>query len=283
VSDLNRSNDNVTPSGLARAAESSLDLWGGALASVIESMTASRPTLTFRPLAGETPPSENRRWWGQKLSVVPQPFLWVGAADESWSALGKLTLAALGVDDPSENDVQATCRDLFAQAASALAQKLAERIGAPVTGGDAVTGAEPGTGPSIAYSFTLHAGDGPLEGVARLDWGFAEKLQELDPSLRASESVESSTPAPAKPPDPPVRPPSETVRAAGKLRLRARVVLGRASLPLGEIFKLNVGSAIELDRTVNDDADILVGDHCIGRGQIVVVGGNYGIKIAAPK
>jgi flagellar motor switch protein FliN/FliY len=273
----------VTPSGPTRAAESSLDLWGDALASVIESMTASRPTLTFRPLAGETPVSDNRRWWGQKLSLVPQPFLWVGAADESWRALGKLTLAALGVDDPNENDVQATCRDLFAQAASALAQKLAAHLGAPLTGGDAVAGAEPGSGPSIAYAFTLNAGDGPLEGVALVDRGFAEKLQELDPSLREPKAAKSATPAAAETPGPAVRPPSEAVRAAGKLRLRARVVLGRASLPLGEIFKLNVGSAIELDRTVNDDADIMVGDHCVGRGQIVVVGGNYGIRIAGPK
>jgi flagellar motor switch protein FliN/FliY len=282
VPESDRSNV-VTPPGPVRAAESALNLWGDALASVIESMTASRPTLTFRPFAGETPASENRRWWGQKLSLVPQPFLWVGAADESWTALGKLTLVALGVDDPSENDVQATCRDLFAQAASALAQKLATHLGAPVTGGDAIAGMEPGTGPSIAYAFTLNAGDGPFEGVSRVDRGFAEKLQELDPSLRASESAESATPAPAGSPDPAVRPPTEAVRAAGMLRLRARVVLGRASLPLGEIFKLNVGSAIELDRTVNDDADILVGDHCIGRGQVVVVGGNYGIKIRSPK
>jgi flagellar motor switch protein FliN len=54
---------------------------------------------------------------------------------------------------------------------------------------------------------------------------------------------------------------------------------GQRILPLREILDLASGSVIELDHEVQDPADLLLGDKVIARGQVVIVDGNYGIRI----
>jgi flagellar motor switch protein FliN/FliY len=54
---------------------------------------------------------------------------------------------------------------------------------------------------------------------------------------------------------------------------------GQRDLTLREILDLSAGSVIELDRHVEEPAELLLGDRVIARGQVVTVDGNYGIKI----
>lgn len=54
---------------------------------------------------------------------------------------------------------------------------------------------------------------------------------------------------------------------------------GQRVLPLREILDLTTGSVIELDREVQEPADLLLGDKLIARGEVVIVDGNYGIRI----
>lgn len=54
---------------------------------------------------------------------------------------------------------------------------------------------------------------------------------------------------------------------------------GQRILPLREILDLNAGAIIELDREVEEPADLLLGDKVIARGQVVIVDGNYGLRI----
>jgi flagellar motor switch protein FliN/FliY len=63
------------------------------------------------------------------------------------------------------------------------------------------------------------------------------------------------------------------------LKLPVAVVLGQAVWPIQEILKLTSGSLIELDRTVNDDVDLVIHGTVVARGQIVSVKGNYGVRI----
>jgi len=50
-------------------------------------------------------------------------------------------------------------------------------------------------------------------------------------------------------------------------------------MTLREILDLASGSVIELDREVQEPADLLLGDKLIARGEVVIVDGNYGIRI----
>ncbi|HUI57580.1 MAG TPA: FliM/FliN family flagellar motor switch protein [Bryobacteraceae bacterium] len=255
--------------------------WAIALEAVIESMTSVRPTVRFQPAQGEGWNAQGASWLGQSLSLVPAPALWVGAAADSWKTLGRLTLAALGVDEASDNDIDATCRDLLAQATSAFAQDLTQELEETVTGGGVVPAAQPGCTAPTSFSFTMDAGLGSFEGTALLDDGLLGRLAELAEQTREKAEESAATP-PAGDNGAQTQPPAgEPRRPLPKVQLRVRVILGRAKVPLRDLFKLNVGSVIELDRLITDPAEVMIGDHRLARGHIVVVNGNYGVKVSA--
>jgi len=61
--------------------------------------------------------------------------------------------------------------------------------------------------------------------------------------------------------------------------MRVTVELGRARMKLAQILELQVGSVIELDRLADDPVDILVNDHMVARGEVVVVEDKFGVRI----
>ena len=57
------------------------------------------------------------------------------------------------------------------------------------------------------------------------------------------------------------------------------VSFGRAHLQLRDVMKLTTGSIVELNRTVSEPVEI-IGNNCvIARGEVVVVEGNFGVRI----
>jgi flagellar motor switch protein FliN/FliY len=63
------------------------------------------------------------------------------------------------------------------------------------------------------------------------------------------------------------------------VELGVTVSFGEAQMPLRDVVKLGVGSVIELNRGVNDPVAILVNEKPIATGEVVVVEGNYGVKV----
>jgi flagellar motor switch protein FliN/FliY len=63
------------------------------------------------------------------------------------------------------------------------------------------------------------------------------------------------------------------------VKLPIRVLMGRTQLLLRDIARLAGGSVVELDCSPDDPVDIIVNDRLIAQGEIVVVGGNYGVRI----
>jgi flagellar motor switch protein FliN/FliY len=58
------------------------------------------------------------------------------------------------------------------------------------------------------------------------------------------------------------------------------ISFGKAQLAMKDVLKLTTGSIVELNRGINDPVEVLV-NHClIARGEVVVVEGNYGVKIS---
>lgn len=54
---------------------------------------------------------------------------------------------------------------------------------------------------------------------------------------------------------------------------------GRVRLTLQELAALHAGSMVELNRSTADPVTILVNDCEVARGELVVVDGNYGVRI----
>ncbi|MBZ5495443.1 MAG: flagellar motor switch protein FliN [Acidobacteriia bacterium] len=63
------------------------------------------------------------------------------------------------------------------------------------------------------------------------------------------------------------------------VELEVAVSFGETQLPLRDILKLGVGSVIELEKGVNDPVTVLVNEKPIARGEVVMVDGNYGVKV----
>jgi len=72
---------------------------------------------------------------------------------------------------------------------------------------------------------------------------------------------------------------SETLDLLLDLELPVSVSFGKIQLPFQEVLKLATGSIVELNRSVDDPVDILVNDQVIASGEVVVVNGNYAVKI----
>ncbi len=63
------------------------------------------------------------------------------------------------------------------------------------------------------------------------------------------------------------------------VEIEVTLQFGGRRLPLREIGELRSGSVVELDKYVHDPAELLLGDRIVARGEVVVVDGNYGLRI----
>ena len=63
------------------------------------------------------------------------------------------------------------------------------------------------------------------------------------------------------------------------VKLPVRVRIGKKKMLLKDVLNMDIGSVIELNQLANDPLDILVDDHVIAQGEVVIVDGNFGIQI----
>lgn len=57
------------------------------------------------------------------------------------------------------------------------------------------------------------------------------------------------------------------------------VRFAQANLTLQALARMGPGSVVRLERAPDDPVEVLVNGRVIARGQVVVVGGNYGVRI----
>lgn len=63
------------------------------------------------------------------------------------------------------------------------------------------------------------------------------------------------------------------------VELEATLRFGCRELPLGEILELGPGDVVQLDRHVSEPVDLIVGDKIVARGDVVLVNGNFGLRV----
>jgi flagellar motor switch protein FliN len=70
------------------------------------------------------------------------------------------------------------------------------------------------------------------------------------------------------------------------VELEASLRFGCREMPLGELLEMGPGDVVQLDRHVSDPVDLIVGDKIVARGEVVLVNGNFGLRVtevAAPR
>jgi flagellar motor switch protein FliN len=65
----------------------------------------------------------------------------------------------------------------------------------------------------------------------------------------------------------------------GNVEFPITVVLGQTRMRIQDLLKLGAGSLVKLDRREGELAEIMVRQRLVARGEVVSVGGNYGLRI----
>ena len=167
------------------------------------------------------------------------------------------------------------------QSLSQFASKLGQSAGSAVelTNGHDAGGSPPGF---RWQEVTLSCG-GPLPSCAI---GIAPELLAALAS-HERESAMATTPPPGASSSisdkqisaSPVARNSSTLDLLLEVELPIGVSFGRTQMRLKEALKLTTGSIVELNRSVTDPVELIVNNCVIARGEVVVVDGNYGVRV----
>jgi flagellar motor switch protein FliN len=99
-------------------------------------------------------------------------------------------------------------------------------------------------------------------------------------------STQAAGPPPSAREDAPLSALTPGVELLLDVELEATLRFGCREMPLGEILELGPGDVVQLDRHVSDPVDLIVGDKIVARGDVVLVNGNFGLRVnevAAPR
>jgi flagellar motor switch protein FliN len=216
-------------------------------------------------------------WWEQPFTCAPDSPVWTGAPEETWMEIGKIILSAAGVDPAPAAEIQSTYLEIIRQSMGSLAQDIGERIGNQVSSSK---GAETPPRKIARHCFQIQAEvpgktvDFYLVIAADLCHVISSAADEEKAAAeRASQHEQEQQLEPAAPAG------SRTFELLLDVELPVSVSFGRAALKLQDAIKLITGSLIELDRGLSDPVELLVNNCVIARGEVVVIEGNYGVRI----
>ena len=136
----------------------------------------------------------------------------------------------------------------------------------------------------------LTRGSVPDRAAASKQWLYAKEpifielrvSAELAASLTSAGFVESTQPAAAQSePDKSgsASMPGGNLELLMGVELKVTVRFGQRRMTLGEVLDLASGAVVELDRGVQEPVDLLLDNKVIARGEVVVVEGNYGLRL----
>ena len=254
------------------------------LSVTLEGMLGQSWTIEVKETVSSEQPSAEKELhiWGQRLTIHADPLFRVMVGPLCWKTIGASALRAAGIDEASDADILSTYVEILTQALSGVARAVGSQVGKEV---GLAKGAEETTVPTKGKIVEIRAVD--PEGVeVRLYFGVGEPL------MRLLASGEQDRPqfASAVPVERESEPRADKTRenqpsASSKMDLLMDVEMpvsvsfGRAQLPLKEVIKLTTGSIVELNRNVSEPVEVIVNNCVIARGEVVVVEGNYGIRI----
>jgi flagellar motor switch protein FliN len=256
--------------------------WSDLLVQILESMTDQKPKANWSDIAAPEAAADVF-WWEQQLSLGQTARLRVGAPAKAWNELGGRTLRAAGIDTVEEADARNTYLEVLSQSLSGLAQAIGAKLGCEVTCGE---GAPCESAPAAGRWFSVEVvyDDITLPGILL---GFsAELMERLEHADEAAPKDEEPVEEALVRPDAGTGAPSALLPHSSKtlnllldVELPVSVSFGRAELMLKDVLKLTTGSIVELNRGVTEPVEVIVNNCVVARGEVVVMDGNYGVRI----
>jgi len=247
--------------------------WTALLANVLESLAGERPRLECKATPeGATLEASSEElsrlhgamwWWEQRFPLPGQPALWIGAPEQAWSQLAGRILGAAGLEDDSQ--ARETYLEILQQSAGELARSAGRRWNRQID----APGKQAPAAPAGGELYRLEAAfpdAAPVPLLLAITGAPQDPAQEAEPA-EASRLAEDQ------------RPHSKTFDLLMEVELPVSVSFGHVQLPLKDVLKLAAGSIIELNRTVDEPVEVVVNNCVVARGEVVVVEGNYGVRI----
>jgi len=207
----------------------------------------------------------------KRLREEPAARMRLAFSPELWRSAGEAVLRAAGIADAREEEVRNAFLEVVNQSLGQLASGLGQRLGREVSWEDIPD--EAGDDLPAAGAAVTVEGPGGRLGTA---WvaaspGFAAECP-------SGETDASPAPQPPRPePDQPRRRPMLDLLL--EVELPVGVTFGRTQLKLKDAIKLTSGSIVELNRTIIEPVEVIVNNCVIARGEVVVIEGNYGVRI----
>jgi len=253
------------------------DEWATQITHVMESMTGEAPSVAYAPhevSTAEIDPNQTELvWWEQRFSNGPEAIAWIGAATGSWEEIGNRVLKSAGVDDGDQETIRSTYLEIVSQALSGVASAISKRARRETSCLEGRTAPPESTAEFKAYRFQITFGEQAFQ-VLTL---FSKSIEDL-PETPPETSQPKALPPAAKPSAEEIGK-SHSIDLLLDVELPVSVSFGRAQLPLKDVIKLTTGSIIELNRSVSEPVEVIVNNCVIARGEVVVVEGNFGVRI----
>lgn len=268
-----------------------LEQLGAQFSIALEGMLAETWSAT---LPDEQIPGDISRMlcWSQKLNIHKDPVFQVAVDNTVWREIGTRALMAVGLENPEESDIRATYLELLTQALSGLARFLTGKAGSEValeSGVESLLPASAAIAPfhclrlasPTGFSADLFVRMEPIVLEALLHEeteskklaaaATAAEQSHVNPQRAAAAAGASGSSL--------SHPPSPSMELLLDVEMPVSVSFGRTNLLLKEVIKLSTGSIIELNRTITEPVEVIVNNCVIARGEVVVVEGNYGVRI----
>jgi flagellar motor switch protein FliN/FliY len=217
-------------------------------------------------IAAESP-KDGALCWRQPFDGVAGA-MWMIAAEESWRNTGGCAMRAAEIDESSSDELKAEYLEIVRQTVSGIAQALTQKFGVEIT---PVGGEQAESLPKAEWG----AVETTLAGaVARITVGFEPELLDtlarMAPSSSRTQLETNGEHTPKAP---------TTFDLLLDVELPVSISFGRAQVALKDVLKLTVGSIVELNRDISDPVEVMVNNCVIARGEVVVVQGNFGVRI----
>ena len=256
--------------------------WTALLGTVLESLAGERPKLACTaPAGGATLAASSEEmvglhgailWWQHRFPLPGEPSIWIGAPRNAWSQIAARVLGAAGVEDDSQ--ARETYLEVLQQSLGELSRSAGRRWSRQID----CSGNEEAAAPEAAEFYMVEAAypDAALPPLMVAITGAPQDPpQEADPPAGTALAGGPSAADPAT--QLPLT--SKTFNLLMGVELAVSVSFGRVQLPLKDVLKLTAGSIIELNRTVDEPVEVIVNNCVVARGEVVVVEGNYGVRI----
>lgn len=206
-------------------------------------------------------------WFRSEFGSSSEGYIAFGAPKELWLGIGSQILGMSESEDVDSELVLSTLKEVSAQVTGSITSSL-----------------------NYKYQRQLQAKEAQVSEAAHLS---ESELQKFFFNLSAGNSgtsipvtlvfsaslVETLTPTKVRDEIAAPQELDKKLELLMDVEMPVTVSIGRAHLPLKDVIKLTTGSVVELSRSISEPVDIVVNNTLVARGDVVVVDGNFGVRI----